>query len=512
MRILRAVLSSLLLITLIYFVFTSAASVPPPRLFTVAWDDRTLFEAGLVKSERTALEKLDGASVYHVDLEIADVLTHVNGRLEVLYENQENEPLFEVFFHLFPNLLGGRTDVQTVSVNGQSAASVLALGETVLCVPLLEALEPGEAVVISAAFSIDVPTDDVYHYGLFRYTEGILALSQCLPTIAVYDERGWNVTLPPEYGDLLYADSSFYLVRVTAPARLTLVGSGVEIDRAESDTQQHVTFAAGPVREFYLVASPRYTVLTEQVGETTVNSYAPPEQSNGAEIALTYAIEALHIYEDAFGPYPYTEFDIVGVSMTAWGMEYPGVIALGLSSYDAYGHTGNPADGFELTVAHEVAHQWFYNAVGNDQSTEPWLDESVVQYITGVYFQKRYGRSGYSFFHSWLEGRWSRVDYAKIPIGLAVEAYSPLEYSSIVYARGPLFIEALAKAMGEDVFATFLKDYYRTYKWAIATTEGFKELAENHCSCDLTGLFEEWVYGPKQKEVYINLMLVVSSP
>jgi hypothetical protein len=469
--------------------------LPNPSLFDTTWDDRSPYQAGLIESERTVLEELPGASVYHIDLRIADTLVNVAGELEVRHTNQETEPLHEVLFHLYANLLGGRIDVQTASVNGRSITPILDLDNSILCVPLSETLVPGEQVVIALAFSIVVPTDGTPHYGLFGYTEDVLALSQCLPIIAVYDEAGWCADLPPDYGDLTYADSSFYLVRVAAPGDLILAASGIAVERTQTNSEQQVIFAAGPVREFYLAASPRYTVLTEQVGEITIHSYAPVEYAAGAGIALTYAIEALQVYEEAFGPYPYTEFDVVGTPMQAWGMEYPCVVAIGLAAY-RNAPDPNPIDTFELTIAHEVAHQWFYNVVGNDQIHEPWLDESVVQYATWFYLQTRYGDSGYRGFRSWLESRWGRVDYAEIPIGMEVSAYSALEYSSIVYSRGPLFLETLAETMEEEIFRAFLKAYYEQYKWAITSTDSFKTLAETQCTCDLTPLFEEWVYGP----------------
>jgi aminopeptidase N len=48
--------------------------------------------------------------------------------------------------------------------------------------------------------------------------------------------------------------------------------------------------------------------------------------------------------------------------------------------------------------------------------------------------------------------------------------------------------------MKKDVFKQFLKDYYSTNKWGIMDTVAFKQQAEQHCQCDLTELFDEWVY------------------
>ena len=94
---------------------------------------------------------------------------------------------------------------------------------------------------------------------------------------------------------------------------------------------------------------------------------------------------------------------------------------------------------------------------------------------------------------SW-NSRWRRVDQADIPIGLAAGDYTGKEYGAIVYGRGPLFIATLAEEMGAQTFDEFLRHYYKTYKWEISSGHSFKQLAEDHCQCDLTTLFERWVY------------------
>jgi aminopeptidase N len=188
--------------------------------------------------------------------------------------------------------------------------------------------------------------------------------------------------------------------------------------------------------------------------------------------------------------------DLASTPMTALGIEYPGTMGISLSLYDPKAAVaGLPAPVLlESVVAHEVAHQWFYNAVGNDQQGQPWLDEAVVQYLTGLYYSDVYGPEGAnSYRQSWLD-RWERVDRAEIPIGRHAGDYAAVEYSPIVYGRGPIFVEELAKEMGQSAFDAFLKDYYRAHKWEIGTSQAFRQMAEDHCACDLGPLFEQWVY------------------
>jgi hypothetical protein len=118
----------------------------------------------------------------------------------------------------------------------------------------------------------------------------------------------------------------------------------------------------------------------------------------------------------------------------------------------------------------------------------------MKQFATLQYYADEYGANGEEGFRKSLEGRWAEVGNAKIPIGLPVAAYSGQEYGAIVYGRGPLFVVALRDKMGKAVFDRFIKEYTETLSWDIATPGILKSMAEEQCGCDLTPLFEEWVY------------------
>jgi hypothetical protein len=473
---------------------TPTAIVSPDE---TGWDDRTVFGAGLVSTEQAVLEDLPGATVYHIDLSIPEDFHVMEGHQELLYTNREQVDLEEIYFRLFVNTSGGRATVSEVEVDGQAVEGEYAFGQSAFRVPLPSPLAPGDKVVVAMNFEAEVPREMGGNYGLFGYFNDILALDEFYPAVPVYDDEGWNVETPPSAGDLTYFDASFYLVRVTAPSDLTVVASGIEVGRELQDGRQVLTLAAGPVRDFYLAASNRYTVLSEQVGETTVNSYAFPEYREHAALALQYAVEAMEIFNRRFGAYPYVEFDVASTPMQALGIEYPGMVGLGLSLFDPQAEiSGLPSQVLlQSSAAHEVAHQWFYNVVGNDQVDEPWMDEALVQYVTGLYYLDLGGEEAYSGFRgSWYD-RWQRVERAEIPIGLPSGDYADArEYGAVVYGRGPIFMEALAEEMGEEQFWDFLRDYYQSYKWGIGTGEAFRQLAEEHCGCDLEALFEAWVY------------------
>ena len=468
----------------------------PPTMSEAPWSDRSVFESGLPESQQAVLEGLPGASVYHLDLTIAFDLQTVDGAEEIFYTNTETTPLEQVGIHLFPNLLGGEMTLSTLRVDGVDVEPAYGAGDGSLMVPLAPALEPGATTVLQIDFRVRLPQDLQLNYGVLAATSGVIAYAHGYPMVAVYDSDGWNVDLPPRYGDITYADASFYLVRVRAPADLVLCGSGVQISHSESNGQQEATLAVGPARDFYLAGSREYQLITRTSGETTIRTCAPSGTSEVAERILDIAEASLEAFSRWYAPYPYTKLDIIATPNLALGIEYPGAFALNqllLTPDEDFGGTPE-AVLLESVTVHEAAHAWFYNLVGNDQLEDPWLDEAMAQYATLQYYADRYGTAGASGLRESFYGRWDLVGREAIPIGKPVAEYDEAEYGAIVYGRGPLFFDALHDRMGEAGFNSFLRKYTAAFSWEEATPQDLQQIAEAECGCDLDDLFDAWVY------------------
>jgi hypothetical protein len=485
-----SLLSSLLLfLTSCLVARQPAESTPvpiPPIPSSVA--NRSIYKAGLAPEYQDVLNRLPYASMYEIEFNIAADLAHVAGNETVIYTNAEDIDLEEVQLRLFANILGGEMEMDEVTVNDEAILPKYSLENSLLIVPLKNPLKPKESITLGMRFNLTVPQTVDLNYGVQAYYANVLTLAHAYPMIAVYDDEGWNAEIPPQSGDVTYADMAFFLVTVEAPKGVTLVGSGCEVSRQINGDRQKIKYEAGPVRDFYLAASPDYEEFTAKANDIELRFYTHNDLQDGAEAALDIAARAIEVYEKRYAPYPYTELDFVSTPTLALGIEYPGMIAINESII-------TPDHGYlEGTVAHEVGHQWFYNLVGNDQLDDPWLDESITQFATLQYFTDQYGQAGNQGFRQDLERRWAHIGYAEIPIGLPVGEYGGAEYSGIVYGRGGLFFEALRDKMGLEVFNKFMKDYTQSSAWDIATPEKLKSMAEEHCSCDLTELFEKWVY------------------
>src|SRR5205823_639851 len=111
-----------------------------------------------------------------------------------------------------------------------------------------------------------------------------------------------------------------------------------------------------------------------RVGDAVVISSFPPAWQAVGERAADISADAVSRYDAHFGAYPYTELDVLPVTASGFeGVEYPGLIMIGKSYYQQT--QKKPGIDMQDVVVHEVAHQWWYNVVGDDQLREPWLDE-----------------------------------------------------------------------------------------------------------------------------------------
>ena len=502
-------ISSLVMIGLplgIWFFFLQADSPQSPRTDlegyqfpisaeAVRWDDREIFRFGLTDSAADVLNDLPLASSYFISLEIPqDLSSSLHGHQIVRYFNAEEVDLTEIYFRLFPNYHGGQMEVSNLSLEGSALTSSYQSKDTALLVDLKDPLLPGDSLILEMDFVLQLPTEIENSSSFFGYFDGVLVLDSFYPLIPAYDDLGWYKGFPQGYGDLTYNDASFYVVQVKAPADLILASSGVIVDQTIKDGTQTTLIANGPARDFYLAGSREFVEASGQVANTQVRVYTKAEYSLNQSYALDYASNAIQILSDQIDPYPYTEFEIISSVIRALGMEYPGITSILTDEFAAGEEVrGIPSEQMlEATLVHEIGHMWFYNAVGNDQQNQPWLDEAIVQYLTYIYFLERYG-DGSGYIASWNE-RWSQAEYAEIPIGMPAEEYQDAEYSAIVYGRGPLFFLELEKRYGREMVMNALRLYYQDNLWDLGSGEEIRAALEESCQCDLSTEFEEWVY------------------
>jgi hypothetical protein len=428
-------------------------------------------------------------SAIDIDLSVAADLSRVDGSMSLHYVNQEPVPVDRVRFLMFPGLVGGRMGISACTVDG--VATTMGVGP-VAELRLPRTLAGGGSADITITWLTTVPRVD--GGGALARDDGFASLAWCFP-VPVSPRTGTE--LPAPYADWLCTDAMSWQVRISLPTGMVLAAAGTETGRTGIDGQTVVDLTLDPARDFYLAVG---TGLVEQParkapGSPVVRCLAPPGREQAAAFATEAAAKAIDVFSRRFGPYPYGSFTILCGPLAALGIEFPGLTVIGEAIFTLDGTvSGVPArEMLEATVAHEVAHQWFYNLVGNDQAVDPWLDEATAQYATMLYFLDRYGEEAADgIVDSWWS-RWNRVDRAPTSLGLPASAYSAKEYGAIVYGRGPLFLETLSASMGGKTFERFLLNYVERFSWRIARREDFVAAAEEACGRDLDALFTAWV-------------------
>jgi hypothetical protein len=427
---------------------------------------------------------------YTIEAAIAPNQRTISGSQSLAYTNRDSAPLDAIYLRLFPNLpeFGGRLDVADVTVNGAPARTDLEHGRFALRVELPQPLDPGATATVALTFNARVPLNAAARfYGAFNLEGGVMALASFYPIAAQVRGGAWDIARPSVRGDFVNSVTALYDVTLAAPTDWSLATTGTAIEQRVERGRQIVRYTSGPQRDFTIAAT-RLRVVSAEVDGTTINSYYRAGNPINGRTALNAAAEALRIFNARFGPYPFSELDVVQFDARKFlGVEYPGLIFI-----DSRLYTGRA--GLEITVAHEVAHQWWYSLVGNDVQREAWLDEALASYSQVVYREARYGgeaaaRELAGFRSTYLRARQSGLDAA---IARPVAEFRG-NYVALVYAKGALFFGALRQEIGDEAFDRFLRDYYAASRYREATGATLLATAENACTCELDDFYRAWI-------------------
>jgi len=460
--------------------------------------DLTPYRAAMRSDFVKDLDQFATTTQYQIDLTIAPDLASYTATQRVRYTNTEAVPLNVVYFRLFPNTAtyGGKLTMNSLKVNGVDVKPTEELGKSALRIPIEPPLPIGTAVDFELAYVTRVPTASVAAgYNQFGLFNGILALPNFYPQIPVYDDEGWNVELAPGMGDAVYSDSALYQVNIVAPKDQVIAASGTCEAQAAPDGQQAQRCVSGPMRDFMIAMSADFQVASQTVDGIKINSYYLPKNTAMGKRGLTVTVNAAKSYEKRIGLYPFNELDLVETPTTAGGIEYPGLIVV---AKDLYEENATYQEG---ATAHEAAHQWWYSLVGNDQVDEPWLDEALAQFTTGLYYQDVYGEADYAgYVKQELQSRYARVkgtDEDKRS-DLPVAAYSGREYGAIVYGKAALFFDAVRQQIGDEKTNAWMQTYFNTYRYGIAHEADLLKAIETQLDAKtVKQLMQKWIRSPE---------------
>ena len=430
------------------------------------------------------------------------------GYTRIDYTNIENEVLDNLYFRLYPNLGqsygNGVITVSSAIVNGEQGETKTSLFDSIIEVKLPAPLNPGEKIQVELESSGSIPVDfgggdTATGYGMYNYSEGVLALANFYPILAIYESGDWWLDPVYAFGDSVFSDAAYYTVEVLTDPGMVMATSGIMVSQQAVDGKLMRRYTSGPARDFFIITSPDYHVTSRQVGSTTVNSYYLPKDGEGGTQALDTAARSLEIFSSLFGTYPFKEYDVVEAPLNQpSGIEYP---ALGLISDRLYADLAAP--GFNATVAHEVAHQWWYNVVGNDVQRAPWMDEALATYSSIIYWEQVGGEAArqqaLAYYQEMYDQNTQNGWDAPVtsPMAYFQESNRIESYGPIVYAKGGLFYDELRRTIGDDAFFEALQFYYGTHWFTIASTSELLDAFQSATEIELDALYQTWLYLPE---------------
>ncbi|MGC8960672.1 MAG: CapA family protein, partial [Chloroflexia bacterium] len=393
----------------------------------------------------------------------------VRVKQEIGFPNTSGDALGELALFVFPNAYTGTFFLREVQItqNGVTSSPSYALAGPLFRLFLPQRLLPGEAVTVTLAYSLSLPTVDEHTWPpqavLGKSGDGrVLQLGHWYPQLVPYRTGyGWRTWAYHPVGDPFISDLADYRVQVQAPAGYAVWGSG---EREAAGGRFHFRLEAG--RDFALFLAREYLESRGEVNGTTVVSAYRREHEAAGQAVLGIVQRALALFEERYGPYPYAAFTVVEGEMDA-GMEYSTLVMVGTRFYADY--AGEPASVLPALAAHELAHQWWYGIVGNDQVYEPWLDEALARYSELLFYEAAYPKA----VDWWWETRVDRRNPSG-PLDRTIYDFSdPHAYVNDLYGQGARFLRDLRKRLGEEAFFAFLQRYYRENAWQRATRRDF---------------------------------------
>ena len=412
----------------------------------------------------------------------------------ITYPNWTGETLTSLVLAVEPNLWNGGFSLKSLAVDNQPITNyTLENLSQRLEIPLPQPLPAGGTITITLSYGLILPQMQAYSNPnevrpqIYGFSERQVNLVEWYPFVVPYATEGsgeWILHNPWYYGEHLVYDVADFDVTVTFTdgSSPQIASSGAEVD---SGTEGSRRFKLEAGRTFALSISTLFKVAQRQVGDVTVYSYYFAYYDAPGEAMLQTTVEAMQVYAEKFGPYRHKTLTAVQGDFND-GMEYSGFYFISRDYFNLYDNT--PKNYLVIIAAHETAHQWWFDAVADDQALEPWLDETFATYSERIYYETVHP----DLLNWWWGYRYFEFQQAGYVDTQIYNGGGQRPYWDKTYLTGARFIEALREKVGDEIFFAFLKDYYTQFVGKRATTADFFRVFREHSNADISDLMAQY--------------------
>lgn len=307
---------------------------------------------------------------------------------------------------------------------------------------------------------------------------------------------------------------------ITAPIHYDVVSNGLLLERTSLNKETRFTHwkQSVPISSWlYVLGVAEFAVQYADTfeGKSIETWVYPQNKDEGFRDFAEPTKEVLQFFSDYVGPFAYEKLANIQSASVSGAMETASAIF-----YQEESVTGSRTFWLNDAIIHELAHQWFGNAVTESTWDDSWLSEGFATYFTMLFREHAYGRD--DFVSELLKAKQQVSDfYDKHPDYKIISDRSAEEgsvTSLMTYKKGAWVLHMLRSLVGDDSFQKGIRSYYKKYFNSTASTNDFRLEMEKASGKDLTKFFDQWLYqggnirlegtwryDPKKRQVILRL-------
>ena len=321
------------------------------------------------------------------------------------------------------------------------------------------------------------------------WTENAVNLGNFFPILCHVENDNYSTTPYYNVGDPFVSDCANFDVTLKIDEKFLVASTGNLTEANAANGSVTYKYQADAVRDFAIVASDKFTKISQTVDDVTINYFY--YNDTDAEKSLATAANSYQYYTDKVGAYPYKQLSVCETDFCYGGMEYPSLVMVtsGTTSY-------------QEAIAHEVAHQWFYGVVGNDQIANAWMDEGLAEYLTYLYMDNcgagklsRYVLQNLQTYTTYVDVLSNYYKNADTTFRTLAEYKNDNEYVVMTYLKGSLMFNTVHETMGEAKFFKALATYYDEAMFTIAPPSQLIACFSKVGGVEIGTIFEKFAAG-----------------